>query len=156
MKRSNIEKCRILRKNQTDAENKLWYKLRNRQLDGVKFRRQFSVGKYIIDFYSAQHKLGIEIDGGQHYDDKGIKKDAQRTNELAKVDIKIIRFNNLEVLNNIEGVCETILNAITPHLNPLPRRGEEIILTSQIRRASYLFSSSVFSLSSLTRLQLST
>ncbi len=71
MKRNNIEKCRRLRKEQTDAERKLWSILRNRQLSGVKFRRQFPIGRYMLDFYSPEHKLGIEADGGQHYEDKG-------------------------------------------------------------------------------------
>ena len=114
MKRSNIDNCRSLRRRQTDAEKKLWHRLRNRQLGDVKFRRQFSIGKYIIDFYCPQYRLGIEVDGGQHYDDKGKHKDARRTGELAETKIRIIRFNNLDVLNNIEGVCERILKAVTP------------------------------------------
>ncbi len=114
MKRNNIINCRNLRKNQTEAEKKLWYKLQNRQLGNAKFRRQFSVGQYIIDFYCPQYRLGVEVDGGQHYDDKGIQYDAQRTKELAKAKIQIIRFSNLEVLNNIEGVCEEVLKAVTP------------------------------------------
>ena len=114
MKRNNTEKCRNLRKNQTEAEKKLWLKLQNRQLGGVKFRRQFSVGKYIIDFYSPVHMLGIEVDGGQHYGNRGIQQDAQRTKILAEAKIKIIRFSNLDVLNNIKGVCEVILKELTP------------------------------------------
>jgi len=64
MKRDNINRCRELRRNLTDAEKKLWRLLRNRPLVGVKFRRQFSIGSYIIDFYSPEYKLGIEADGG--------------------------------------------------------------------------------------------
>ncbi|MEW6418931.1 MAG: DUF559 domain-containing protein [Nitrospirota bacterium] len=62
MKRNNVDKCRKLRKNQTDAEKKLWALLRNRQVSGVKFRRQFSVGRYILDFYCPEYRVGIEAD----------------------------------------------------------------------------------------------
>ena len=58
-----------LTRNQTNAERKLWLLLRDRQLNGVKFRRQYSIGQYILDFYSPEYKIGIEADGGQHYDD---------------------------------------------------------------------------------------
>lgn len=108
MKRDNIERCRNLRENQTDAEKKLWAILRNRQLAGVKFRRQFSIGRYILDFYAPEYKIGIEADGGQHYEDTFLKRDELKTRELAKIGVQIIRFNNQEVLNNIEGVHETI------------------------------------------------
>ena len=108
MKRNNIEKCRKLRKDQTDAEHKLWSILRNRQLSGVKFRRQFPIGRYILDFYSPEYKLGIEADGGQHYEDKGKKQDALRTTGLAKHGVEIIRFSDSDILNNIDGVYEMI------------------------------------------------
>ena len=112
MKRINIDKSRELRKNQTDAEKKLWSLLRNRQLGGTKFRRQFSIGKYILDFYCAEYKIGIEADGGQHFDEKGKSRDDRRTGELSKKQIQIIRFSNIDILTNIEGVCEVILQAI--------------------------------------------
>ena len=127
MDRNNIQNCRKLRKEQTDAERKLWLILRNRQLSGVKFRRQFSVGRYVLDFYSPEYKLGIEIDGGKHYEDKGKREDDFRTIELAKQGIGISRFSNLDVLKNIDGVYEVIKRVIenkkdgTPHLSPLPK-----------------------------------
>ncbi len=105
-------KCRFLRKNQTDAESKLWSLLRNRQLAKVKFRRQFPIDRYILDFYSPEYKLGIEADGGSHYGDKGKVKDELRTEKLAGYGIQILRFSNLDILNNIEGVYEIILNAV--------------------------------------------
>lgn len=134
MKRNNINKCRKLRKNQTDAEKRLWTLLRNRQLDGVKFRRQFSFGRYILDFYSPEYGLGIEADGGQHYEDKGIQRDGFRTRELKKFGVEILRFSDREILANIEGVYEIIKRTIDekrgnpPHLNPLPlgRGGEGV------------------------------
>ena len=112
MKRKNIGKCRYLRKNQTNAERKLWSLLRNRQLAKVKFRRQFPVDRYILDFYSPEYKLGIEADGGQHYSDKGKVKDELRTGKLARHGIQILRFSDLDILNNIEGVYAVILKTI--------------------------------------------
>ena len=112
MKRKNIGKCRYLRKNQTNAERKLWSLLRNRQLAKVKFRRQFPIDRYILDFYSPEYKLGIEADGGQHYSDKGKVKDELRTGKLAKHGIQILRFSDLDILNNIEGVYAVILKTI--------------------------------------------
>ena len=112
MRRKNIEKCRFLRRNQTDAERKLWSLLRNRQLAKVKFRRQFSIDRYIIDFYSPEYKLGIEADGGQHYSDEGKVEGKLRTDKLNEYGIQILRFSNLDILNNIEGVYEVILNTV--------------------------------------------
>ena len=112
MKRNNIEKCRNLRKNQTDAEKKLWAILRNRQVSGTKFKRQFSIGRYILDFYSPEYKLGIEADGGGHYEDTGRQRDKVRKRELSKLGIEILRFSDLDILNNIEGVWEVIRQTI--------------------------------------------
>jgi very-short-patch-repair endonuclease len=112
MKRNNIEKCRNLRKNQTDTEKKLWAILRNRQVSGTKFKRQFSIGRYILDFYSPEYKLGIEADGGGHYEDRGRQRDKVRTRELSKLGIEILRFSDLDILNNIEGVWEVIRQTI--------------------------------------------
>jgi very-short-patch-repair endonuclease len=126
MKRGNILRSRTLRRNQTNAEKKLWDLLQNRQLLDVKFRRQFPVGHYIIDFYSPQCRLGIEADGGQHYDEDGKQRDQIGAEELSKFGIKILRFSDCEALNNIEGIAEVIREEIgklmiPPHLNPLPR-----------------------------------
>ncbi|MCJ7576826.1 MAG: endonuclease domain-containing protein [candidate division Zixibacteria bacterium] len=120
MKRKNIDKCRILRKKQTDAERKLWLALRDRQLSGAKFRRQFSIGKYILDFYSPEYKLGIEADGGQHYEDEGRRKDKLRTSELSQVGVQILRFSDREILNNIEGVYQIIQESIEKKIGSSP------------------------------------
>jgi len=109
IKRKNIDKCRKLRRGQTEAEKKLWSILRNRQLTGVKFRRQFPIGDYILDFYAPEYQLGIEADGGQHYENDVKEKDDIRRKELSMVGVEIIRFNDNEILRNIEGVCESIL-----------------------------------------------
>jgi len=112
-RRANIKTSRELRRNQTDAERILWNVLRNRQICGVKFRRQYCIGSYILDFYSPEYKLGIEADGGQHYVDDIKQQDKSRTKELAKMDIQILRFSNIDILNNIEGVCEEIEKTLT-------------------------------------------
>jgi very-short-patch-repair endonuclease len=124
VKRTNIGKARDLRKNQTDAEKKLWAVLRDRNIAGAKFRRQFPVGKYILDFYSPEHKLCVEADGGQHYTEEGTQKDEERAKVLTESGIQILRFSDRDILTNVEGVCEVIFGAIAksspPHLNPLP------------------------------------
>ncbi|MCB4791521.1 MAG: endonuclease domain-containing protein [Elusimicrobia bacterium] len=112
MKRNNIERSRHLRKNQTEGEMKLWSVLRNRSLEGAKFRRQFSVGRYILDFYSPEYKLAIEADGGQHYDEINKKRDERRGKELDQIGIRVLRFSNTDILNNIDGVCKVIIENI--------------------------------------------
>lgn len=103
----------ILRKGQTDAERLLWSKLRNKQLCNTKFFRQYSIGNYIVDFYSPKNRLAIEIDGGQHNED-GVKAyDAQRTEYLKQQGVKVIRFWNNEVLSNLEGVLEVVVQNIS-------------------------------------------
>lgn len=94
---------KILRRNQTKTEYKLWQYLRRRQLGGYKFLRQYSIDKYIIDFYCPRKRLAIEIDGGQHF--KETKEyDIARDEFLETKNIKVIRFWNFEIFQNIEGV----------------------------------------------------
>lgn len=97
-----------LRADQTDAEKKLWDNLRNKQFQGLKFFRQYSVGKYVLDFYCPKFRLAIEIDGGQHNDPQMRKLDEERTNNLQQNDIRVVRFWNNEVLNNLEGVLDQL------------------------------------------------
>jgi very-short-patch-repair endonuclease len=103
---------RKLRNNLTKPEQKLWYYLRNKQLKGVKFRRQCSIGKYIVDFYSFEKKLVIEVDGDSHYEKEANKKEQIRTNFLEQQKIKVIRFTNKEVMKNIEGCIEYLKNIL--------------------------------------------
>lgn len=90
------------------------------------------MGRYILDFYSPEYKLGIEADGGQHYEDKGRQRDELRRNELAKSGVKILRFSDLEILNNVGGVCQLIQMAIerkksySPSPQSSPQRVEEV------------------------------
>jgi very-short-patch-repair endonuclease len=143
MKRNDVDKSRKLRRNQTDAEKKLWALLRNRQLEGVKFRRQFPLGGYIVDFYAPEYRLGIEADGGGHYENKGRQRDKFRTKELNELGVEIVRFSDRDILTNIEGVCERIKKVIEekknnpPHLHPLPKgRGDkEFFAKRSIKRS---------------------
>lgn len=109
----------ILRKNSTDAERKFWAKLRNRQLLGFKFYRQFSVGPYILDFYCPVCRLAIELDGGQHTKTKQKLYDDKRTNFLKSHNISVIRFWDNDVLQNIDGVLRKIEENLTPPNLPL-------------------------------------
>jgi very-short-patch-repair endonuclease len=97
-----------LRKNMTDAENLLWLRLKGKQLKGLQFYRQKIIGKYIVDFYSAKANLVIELDGGQHYSEPGQKKDTIRDDALRKMGIKVIRFSDRDVFENMSGVMEGI------------------------------------------------
>jgi very-short-patch-repair endonuclease len=100
--------ARELRQRHTDAEKALWTKLRNRELEGVKFRRQQPIGPYIVDFVSFQRRLIIEIDGGQHNEGREKERDEKRTTKLKERGYRIVRFWNNEVLTNLEGVLERI------------------------------------------------
>lgn len=102
--------ARLLRKNMTDAELKLWSKIRKKQILNLQFYRQKPLGKYIVDFYCHIKRLVIEIDGGQHYEIKNIKEDGERDSYLKnKLKLKVFRFTNLDILQNIEGVVDKII-----------------------------------------------
>jgi very-short-patch-repair endonuclease len=104
-----IINARKLRKSMTDAERLLWSKIRNEQL-GVKFRKQVPIGRYIVDFYSYQCHIAIELDGSQHLDQ--VEYDTVRTAFLAGDGITVLRFWNNEALSNIDGVVGVILAAV--------------------------------------------
>ena len=101
-----VEQAREMRKNPTPAEKKLWYGY----LRTFKYRvlRQRPIDNYIVDFYCAQLKLVIEVDGDSHYSEDGIQADQLRTSRLEGYGLRVVRFTNIEVLNNFEAVCETI------------------------------------------------
>lgn len=104
-----------LRKNMTDAEKLLWSKVRMKQIAGLQFYRQAIIGDYIVDLYCPGAKLVVEIDGGQHYYGEGQESDKARDNELSILGLKVLRFSNLDVLQNIEAVLEQIyLNSKSP------------------------------------------
>ncbi len=110
--------ARRLRRDQTDAEQQLWRRIRGRQL-GVKFRRQYPVGPYITDFCCVEELLVVELDGGQHAEQ--IASDEERTAYLAKCGFRVLRFWNDRVLTDIDLVIEEISgNLKVPHPDPLP------------------------------------
>ncbi len=98
----------------TDAEHLLWYRLRNRQFEKFKFRRQYIIAPYIVDFICLSKRLIIEVDGGQHCDSA---YDVTRTRFLKDKGYKVIRFWNHDVLLEIESVLDAILIALTPTLS---------------------------------------
>ena len=107
-----FSKAQFLRRNETKAEKLLWEKLRNNQLGGLKFRRQHPVNIYIADFYCHKFKLIIELDGDYHNQEEQKQKDEVRTEVLRLNDLKIIRFKNEEVEQDINQVLITIKNKI--------------------------------------------
>ena len=110
-------------------EKRVWNAVRSRQLGGYKLRRQATIDPFIVDFLCAEHRLVIELDGGQH----GSPQDTARTRELERRGYRVIRFANQEVAENLEGVLTVILSdldgskalaAPPPSPNPLPPAGE--------------------------------
>ena len=125
-------KSRILRKNLTDAERLLWKHLRYHQLSGWKFRRQQLIGSYIVDFSCDEGRLIIELDGGQHISQ--MEYDRERSAWLESQGFRILRFWNHQVFQELEAIKQVIwttLNspALSPHLHPPARRGEEFGLS---------------------------
>lgn len=108
-----LELAKKLRKNQTDAEKYMWQLLRNRQLANAKFRRQHPIEGYIADFYCHEHKFVIELDGGQHFTEDGIKKDALRSKRLNELGIRVLRFSNREVFAETEVVLGVIYKMLS-------------------------------------------
>jgi very-short-patch-repair endonuclease len=113
-KRNKITIAKKLRINSTDTEKYLWKYLRGKQLTGFKFRRQHPVGKYIVDFVNLERKIIIEVDGGQHSENK---KDKLRDKWLKEKGYEVLRFWDNEVFTNVEGVLEVIREKI---LSPSP------------------------------------
>ncbi|OGW33407.1 MAG: cytosine methyltransferase [Nitrospirae bacterium GWC2_42_7] len=103
-----------LRNSLTPAEAKLWTLLKDSKLENRKFRRQHSVGPYVLDFYCPVEKLCIELDGAEHFTDSGYEYDSARTEYLMALNIKVIRFENKNVFENTEGVLEEIRKNILP------------------------------------------
>ena len=107
---NNTHLARSLRRNQTDAEQRLWHKLRSRQIHYFKFRRQFSLPPYIADFCCEEAKLIVELDGGQHAETEDA--DYKRTAFFERSGYKVIRFWNNDVMSNIDGVLEVIAKTL--------------------------------------------
>jgi very-short-patch-repair endonuclease len=123
----DIAVARRLRKRTTDAEQKLWFFLRRRALDGCRFRRQAPIGRYFVDFICHERRLIVEVDGSQHAERQAY--DAARTQWLEAQGYKVLRFWNNDVLQNTDSVREQIYSALraqTPLPNPPPQGGREL------------------------------
>jgi very-short-patch-repair endonuclease len=109
---------RRLRRNPTDAERRLWSCLRRKQMGHFKFRRQHPFGDYVIDFVCLEAMLAVEVDGGQHSEER--EQDAVRTKSLNEAGFKVLRFWNNDVLRDIEAVKESIWLALQERCTPSP------------------------------------
>ncbi len=129
--KASPQTVRRLRRNQTAAERTLWFRLRDRRFGGWKFRRQFPIDRFLVDFFCADAHLIVELDGGQHA--VRAQQDEQRTRILEAMGYLVLRFWNNDVIQNTEGVLEAINEALSsheleslsqasepPHPNPLP------------------------------------
>ena len=105
------ERARALRQNLTDAERMLWFSPRLLRVKGLHFRRQAPFGRYIVDFACHSAKLIVELDGSQHADPRTVQYDAERTEFLSRYGYRVLRFWNLDVIRNRNGVVEAILAA---------------------------------------------
>jgi very-short-patch-repair endonuclease len=108
-----VKRARAHRSSQTSAEAKLWYRLRGRRLSRWKFRRQHPIDKYIVDFATLAGKLVVEIDGVTHSEPEQVTHDEMRTRDLENCGFHVIRFSNVDVYDNIEGVLETIESTLS-------------------------------------------
>ena len=108
--KEKIEFARKLRREMTKEERHLWYDYLCKY--PIRFRRQEIIESYIVDFYCQKAKLAVELDGSQHYEEKGKTYDEERTKRLSEFGIEVIRFSNTDVLRNFEGVCIKIDEAV--------------------------------------------
>ena len=104
--KNNIKLAKALRKDMTESERKLWYTYL--KVYPIRFQRQKAIGEYIADFYCAKARLIIEIDGSGHYEEEKEENDVIRTQKLEEINLKVVRFSNLDVAKNFKAVCETI------------------------------------------------
>jgi very-short-patch-repair endonuclease len=111
--------ARTLRSNMTDTERLLWSRIRRKQLKGYQFYRQKPVGDYIVDFYCPSARIIIEVDGSQHYEEEGLRKDKLRDEYLKRLGFHIIRIPSSEVFTNIDGVVSEIYDRL-PEKSPRP------------------------------------
>ncbi len=115
------DRARRLRRDQSEAERRLWARLRARHLCGAKFRRQHPIGRFIADFCCVERPLVVELDGGQHA--LQAEADQRRSAFLARRGYRVLRFWDNEVMENMEAVLQQIVEALRdPHPYPLPDR----------------------------------
>jgi very-short-patch-repair endonuclease len=120
-------RARELRRSSPEAERALWHHLRDRRLDGYKFRRQQPIARYFADFACLESKLVVELDGGQHFEPEAIEADARRTAELSRLGFTVLRFDDRQMLSECEAVLRVIHDWLAehhPHPSPLPPAGE--------------------------------
>src|SRR3977135_2751736 len=110
----NVRQARRLRKRATEAETRLWSCLRTRQIANLKFRRQHPLGNRIVDFFCQEAKLRIELDGSGHSSYRGQTSDLDREIDLYEKGIRVLRFQNTDVFNNLDGVLNAIIYALDP------------------------------------------
>jgi len=120
--------ARKLRTDMTDAERLLWSRLRGKQILGVQFYRQKPLGPYLVDFHAPAAKLVVEVDGSQHFDVAGQVSDRRRDAYLGSLGLRVLLFDNLQVLKEMEAVLETIFGVVEERVKsppaPLFQRGE--------------------------------
>ena len=109
-------RARSLRTNLTNAEQRLWSRLRRKQILGVQFYRQKAVGSYIVDFYAHAARLAVEVDGAHHFDTAQMRYDKQRSGYLEELGLKVLRFDDRQVLLELEHVMEEIFRAVNENL----------------------------------------
>jgi very-short-patch-repair endonuclease len=113
----------VLRKNPTEPEKRFWQAVRGKQL-GVKFRRQHGIGHYIVDFYCPEWQLVVELDGDSHFHPEAQTADTERDGYLQSLGLRVLRFTNQEVMQNLEGVLMKVLKSNPTPTLPLPGEGE--------------------------------
>jgi len=118
------QNSRELRSHMTDAEQKLWYRLRRKQINGWQFYRQKPIGQYIVDFYSPEAGLVVELDGSQHFEPEHQAADQKRDAYLASLGLRVLRFDNRQVLLEMDAVMEVIAQYQIPPGPPFSKWGD--------------------------------
>ncbi len=108
------ERARHMRKHPTQAEDALWQRLRKRQVKGLRFRRQHSIGPFIVDFYCFEARLVLEIDGEIHEEPGQMEYDKERQHYLESLGLRVLRFSNIQVLDQADSVLKAIGDCIAP------------------------------------------
>ena len=120
VRRMKVRQARYLRRNATAAEKRLWSRLKNRQTAGLKFRRQHPIATRVVDFFCAEAKLAIELDGSGHARHPTKAFDLDRELELHEKGIRVLRFRNREIFKNLSGVLNAIIYAADPEKSLWP------------------------------------
>jgi very-short-patch-repair endonuclease len=130
-------RARSLRRDSTDAERAIWNELRAHRMNGASFRRQTPIGPYVVDFVCHAANLVVELNGGQHFEPEHMKRDARRDAFLVSKGLRVLRFNNHDVMTSRQGVLETVAVALAdaPSLS-LPHKGGGNPRTTARRGAS--------------------